>query len=92
MSEEEKGKMCGVEIEFPVLCHVKVITEKREGMQTAIENILNKLELSVKVVLGNSSATGKYLTYNFSFMADSKEIMNQVDTEIRDIDGVKMVM
>ena len=92
MSETEKGKMCGVEIEFPVMCHVKVITEKRDGMQVAIETVLRGLDLPVKVVSGNASAGGKYLTYNFSFMAYAKEIMNQVDAEMRALDGVKMVM
>ncbi len=92
MPEEKTKKMCGVEIEFPVMCHVKVITEKRDGMQDVIEAVLSELELSVKVTSGSSSAGGKYLTYNFSFMADSKKDMTKVDMEMREIDGVKMVM
>ena len=92
MTEEKTKKMCGVELEFPVMCHVKVITEKRDGMQGAIETVLCSMVLKAEVTSGNSSAAGKYLTYNFSFMADSKEIMEKVDTEMRAIEGVKMVL
>ena len=92
MTEETTKKMCGVEIEFPVMCHVKVITEKRDGIQDAIESVLCSMVLKAEVTAGNSSAEGKYLTYNFSFMADSKEMMTKVDQQVRAIEGVKMVL
>ena len=92
MTEEKTKKMCGVELEFPVVCHVKVIADKKEGIQGMIESVLSGADIKTDVTAGNSSAKGKYLTYNLSFTADSKEIMEKVDTEIRALDGVKMVL
>ena len=92
MTEEKTKKMCGVELEFPVMCHVKVIAEKNENMQSLIESELCSMALKAEVTAGNSSAEGKYVTYNFSFMADSKERMTKVDQQVRAIKGVKMVL
>ncbi|MCK5528776.1 MAG: DUF493 domain-containing protein [Kiritimatiellae bacterium] len=92
MTEEKIKKMCGVELEFPLVCHVKVITEKRDDIHGLIEDVLGNLKVVAEVSLGNSSAEGKYTTYNFSFTADSKEIMEKVDQAIRAVDGVKMVL
>ena len=92
MTKEKAKKTCGVMLEFPLVCHVKVVTEKRDDMQSVIEDILGELKVVAEVSLGNSSAKGKYTTYNFSFTADSKVKMEKVDQAIRAIDGVKMVL
>ncbi|HNR94283.1 MAG TPA: DUF493 family protein [Kiritimatiellia bacterium] len=41
---------------------------------------------------GNVSANGNYITYNISVRVDSREIMDKIDTEVRSIEGVKLVL
>ena len=80
------------ELEFPVDCHFKVITEQIDGMAFVIETVLAGLGIESPVTPGNRSAAGRYITYNLTVRVESREQMNRIDAELRNIAGVKMVL
>ncbi len=80
------------ELEFPLDCHFKVIAEDLEKMHFVIETVLMGLGVSAPLTEGNKSKGGKYATFNITVRVDSREQMNQIDTELRNIQGVKMVL
>lgn len=80
------------ELKFPLECHFKVISEDIEGIHFVIETVLMEMKINVPVVKGNKSTGGKYITHNITVMVDSKEMLTAIDTELRNIQGVKMVL
>jgi len=80
------------ELEYPVLCHFKIITEDLKNMHFVIETVLLQLGVKDPVQAGNRSAKGKYITYNVSIMVESKEHMYKIDQALREIEGVKVVL
>ncbi len=79
-------------LEFPLDCHFKVIAEDLENMHFVIETVLMGQGVSNPLTAGNKSEGGKYITFNVSVRVDSREQMNQIDAELRNIQGVKMVL
>jgi putative lipoic acid-binding regulatory protein len=80
------------ELEFPLECHFRIITERVENMHFVIETVLMGLGVSAPVEQGNSSGAGNYVSYAVSTMVDSLDAMNAIDRELRLIQGVKMVL
>lgn len=80
------------ELKFPVECHFKVISEDIDGIHFVIETVLMEMKINVPVLRGNKSAGGKYITHNITVMVHSKEMLTAIDTELRNIQGVKMVL
>ena len=80
------------ELEFPVDCHFKVIAEKLDGIAFVIETVLMELGITSPLTAGNESKGGKYITFNVAVRVDSREQMNRIDAELRNIQGVKMVL
>ena len=79
------------DLKFPVTCHFRIITEDIPGMNFIIETVLLGLGISNPVQNGNRSETGKYTSFYFSVEVESREMLNQIDSELRAIQGVKMV-
>lgn len=82
----------GEELNFPLECHFKIISEDIENMRFVIETVLRQLHVFVPVEPGNKSANGKYMTYNVTVMVQSQEKMNEIDAALRNIKGVRMVL
>ena len=80
------------ELEFPVDCHFKVIAEKLDGIAFVIETVLLQMGIRNPLEAGNVSANGNYITYNISVRVESKAVMDKIDAELRNIEGVKMVL
>lgn len=80
------------QLEFPVLCHFKVIAEDCQGMGFVIETVLLELGVQSPVERGNASSRGKYVTYNIDIRVESPEQMRRIDEELRRIQGVRMVL
>lgn len=80
------------ELKFPVECHFKVISEDIQNIHFVIETVLMGLNINVPVVKGNKSAGGKYITHDITVTVHSKEILTAIDAELRNIQGVKMVL
>lgn len=80
------------ELVFPVLCHFRVIAENLENMHFVIETVMMQLGVRSPVEKANTSGAGKYVSFNISTVVQSREEMNRIDQELRQIQGVKMVL
>ena len=88
----KEGKIMNVKLEFPCECHFRIITENLENMYFTIETVMICLGINSPLKKLNTSGKGKYLSFGFTVVVDSKETMNKIDMELRNILGVKMVM
>ena len=79
-------------LNFPLVCHYKVIARNLEHMHFVIETVLLQMGIRNPLEAGNVSANGNYITYNISVRVKSKDIMDKIDAELRSIEGVKMVL
>ena len=79
-------------IQFPVICHYKIISEDHEGVQSAIEKVFLEVNIRVRFEKGRHSGQGKYVTFNADVLIHSLELMHHVDRELRKIEGVKFVL
>ncbi len=79
-------------LEFPLEAQFRVIAEDLEQMAFVIETVLMQLGVEVPVVRGNQSKSGTYISYRITTMVESREQMNRIDSELRSIAGVKMVL
>ena len=81
-----------VELQFPVECHFRVLAENQPNMAFVIETVLMELGVQAPLQQGNVSANGKYISFTFTTVVESRDAMNRIDSELRSILGVKMVM
>lgn len=79
-------------IQFPVICHYKIIAEDRPGIQAEIEKVFTEVNIQVHFEKGHHSETGTYVTFNSSVKIHSLELMRFIDRAIREIKGVKVVL
>ena len=79
-------------IQFPVICHYKIIAENHDGVQGSIEKVFLEVNIRVRFQEGHHSDTGKYVTFNADIMIYSLELMHHIDRELRKIQGVKFVL
>jgi len=86
------GASSGEGLEFPLLCHFKVVAYDQPEIMERIEEVLKILCIESPVIRGNQSSKGKYQTYNVSILVNSREEMQKIDQKFRAIDGVVMVL
>ena len=79
-------------LEFPLKCQYRIIAEKRKGMHFVIETVLQQLGVTSPLMKGAESGGGKYESFNVEVVLESLERMNKIDSELRDIEGVRMVL
>ena len=82
----------GENIQFPVICHYKIISEDHEGVQSAIEKVFLEINIRVRFEKGRHSDSGKYVTFNADVLIHSLELMRHIDRALRKIEGVKLVL
>ena len=82
----------GVEIEFPVNVHFRIICETRDGVQEAVMRTASRLGVEEQLTEGNASSSGKYRTYQLSLLIETHEQMDKIDAGFRATEGVKMVL
>jgi putative lipoic acid-binding regulatory protein len=80
------------EIEFPCKCNFRIIAENLEDIFSTLETAIIDLGINSTLKKLNSSGKGKYISFGFSIIVDSKEFMNKIDEKLCSIQGVKMVM
>ena len=80
------------ELQFPIICHYRIITLDIPDIDLAIKAVLQKFEVKNPLQKGNKSNKGKYLSFGVDINIKSKEEMRQVNSELLDIEGVKMVL
>ena len=82
----------GEKIQFPVLCHYKIIADDHEGVQSAIEKVFLEVNIRVRFEKGRHSDHGKYVTFNADIVIHSLALMRHIDGALRKIEGVKFVL
>lgn len=80
------------ELQFPLECHFRVIAENNENMQFVIETVVMGLGITAPVEKTNISGGAKYISFNISTIVRSMEEINNIDRELRLIQGVRMVL
>ncbi len=79
-------------LEFPLECHFRVIAEDIDNMHFVIETVLMELGIHDKLESANTSRGGKYVSFSVSTTVESLEKLNKIDSELRNIHGVRMVL
>lgn len=82
----------GVDLNFPLLCNFRVIAHDHSKTQGLIEVAMLQLGIVANLQRSNTSANGKYVTFQFDFMVNNKEEMEKIDTTLRAVEGVRMVL
>ena len=77
---------------FPQTCHFRVITEDRRNMHFVIETVLLGLGVTAPLEKANSSSGGKFVSFKFTVEVASHEMMDEIDAQLRLIEGVRMVL
>ncbi len=80
------------ELQFPLMCHYRVISLDFPNIHFVIETVLMQLGVTAPLQHGNSSSKGKYISTNVDIEVDSKEMMEKIHKELCAIEGVKMVL
>lgn len=79
-------------LEFPLDCQFRVIAENQSNMYFVIETVLMQHGVTSPLKTQNQSGAGKYLSFSVDMRVESLDQMNQIDSALRNIAGVKMVL
>ncbi len=80
------------EINFPVICYYKIIAERSDDIRLRIETKMREAGVMSPVKIAHESARRRYVTFDLEILAHSKEYMNEIDSALRAVPGVKMVL
>jgi len=80
------------ELQFPLMCHYRVISLDLPNICFVIETVLMQMGITAPTQKGNSSKTGKYITTNIDIEVHSREMMEKIHNELKAIEGVQMVL
>ena len=78
---------------FPAQCHIKVIARDLTGVHAQLNTTL--LDLGLEGVAFQPSATsknGKYISFEISLHVETHARMREIDTALRAVEGVKLVL
>ena len=79
-------------LKFPLECHFRIIAEDLKNMHFVIETVLMELGINNPLNTSNTSNKGKYISFSVSTTVESLNKLNKIDHELRNIQGVKMVL
>lgn len=78
---------------FPARCHFKVIAEDVSGVREELNAVLERLGITEVVFEeGNRSNAGRYISFNASIDVPTHEVMTQIDSGLKQVRNVKMVL
>jgi putative lipoic acid-binding regulatory protein len=78
---------------FPTTCHFKVIAVSIEGIHHLLNKALEKNGITDRKFQPSAqSKGGKYISYEIALELETHELMMRLDSDLRQIDGVKMVL
>ena len=80
------------EIKFPLICYYKIIAERSDDIQLRIETKLREAGVMNPVRVAHESSRRRYVTFDLEVLVHSKDYMNEIDSTLRSIQGVKMVL
>ncbi|HBG60518.1 MAG: hypothetical protein A2Y03_09940 [Omnitrophica WOR_2 bacterium GWF2_38_59] len=79
-------------LQFPIICHYRIIAVNRNEISVDIESVLKKFEVKTKLQDGNKSNKSNYLSFGVDINVKSKEEMCKVNSDLLNVEGVKMVL
>lgn len=82
----------GVDLNFPLLCNFRIIAEDNLKVQGLLESAMLQLGIISELKKSNTSAQGRYVTFQFDFMVNDKAEMEKIDSALRSVEGVRMVL
>lgn len=79
-------------LQFPLECQFRIIAESHDHMHFVIETVLMEIGVKAPLTRQNQSSGGKYQSFLVIVLVESAEHMNKIDSALRNIAGVKMVL
>lgn len=79
-------------LKFPLECQFRIIAEAQDGMHFVIETVLMELGVTSTLHPENRSQGNRYQSFRVDVRVESMEHMNKIDTALRNIVGVRMVL
>ncbi len=81
------------ELKFPVVWHYRIIVEQNvPDTFERICQIAEEFELDAKPIAGQSSASGKYLSYKLSATCRDRKMLHDLSHALNAIQGVKFLL
>lgn len=80
------------QLQFPLDCQYRVIAENIPNIHFVIETVLMEHGVTAPLTPQNQSQGGKYQSFLVIVRVESREEMNRIDSALRNIVGVKMVL
>lgn len=80
------------ELEFPVDVQFRIIAEDIPGIKFVIETVLFEMGIEQSLRFGQFSANAKYISFSVDIRVLSREMLNKIDFELRNVQGVRMVL
>ena len=78
------------ELQYPAACHMSVITDGREGMETSLRAALVSYTVTSAPTAGKAS--GKYAAWRVSVTVGSRDELHALDGALRALPGVRMIL
>lgn len=79
-------------LKFPIECQFRIIAASKPGMHFMIETVLIQLGITAPLHTENQSQSARYQSYRIDVVVESLEAMNRIDSSLRSIAGVRMVL
>ncbi len=92
METSDKDPFGGAELIFPLDCQYRIIAEDIPNIHFVIETVLIGLGVTTPLKFGQFSSKGKYITFSVDVKILSREMMYEIDAQLRQIQGVRMVL
>ena len=80
------------ELVFPLTAHFRVIAEKEILEIDQLELAVRPFTLAEPLAHANTSSNGRYVSYAFSAVASSRDELTSIDSSVRNVPGVRMVL
>ena len=82
------------ELEYPVDWSFRIIavTDKTDSVAAAVKKLMQTCTVKKDLVMTSKSRTGTYQTMTFTAKIPSREVMESLDSALKAIDGVKVVI
>jgi putative lipoic acid-binding regulatory protein len=79
-------------IEFPCDYPIKVISEKTSAIIEQVEAVARRYDPGLKGVELNESKQGKYISVRLAFRATGEEQLQGLFEDLKQLEGVRMVL
>ncbi len=82
-------------IEFPATFELKAVMVEvgdSVGNKNKLVTVFRKLQIKYRFVADKVSSKGTYVSYSYSITLDSKEQMDKLYVDLKDVEGLKFAL